>query len=275
MKIIYTTDLHGDIKKYEQLEKVAFDYEPDVVINGGDVLPHGNWGDQVKFITNELDDHFDYFENLDIDYIIQMGNDDFNCLDNFFRNCCWSHDNVYDIAQRCESIDNFDFIGMNNVLDYPFRLKDRCRLDNSDDNISPNQYGTALQSVRTEDNYVEIPNWEKCIHERLTLAEELALLPQPRPDSELIYIFHQPPAGVSLDVCYDGRCVGSQSVSEFLTNSNAQFTLHGHLHESYLKTGVWKAKIGNTIAVQPGQLENFTYVTIDTETEICERFEIK
>ena len=274
MKIIYTTDLHGDTNKYRQLEKVAFDFEADVVINGGDLLPHGNWGDQVKFITHELDNHFEYFENLGIDYIIQMGNDDMSCLDHFFRTHCWSYDHVYDIAQRRESIDDFDFIGLNLVLDYPFRLKDRCRFDNSDDNISPNQYGTALQSVSNKNNYEEIPDWEQCIHERLTLAEELALLPQPRPDSELIYIFHQPPAGVKLDVCYDLRTVGSQAVTEFLTNSTALYSLHGHIHENFKITGIWKVKIGNTIAVQPGQLENFTYVTIDTETGISERFEI-
>lgn len=273
MKIIYTTDLHGNMEKYQQLEKVASDFQPDVVINGGDVLPHENWGDQVKFITNELDDHFEYFENLGIDYIIQLANDDMSCLDHFFRTYCWSHDNVYDIAQRRESIDDFDFIGLNLVLDYPFRLKDRCRLDNANDTIGL-QYGTALQSIRNADNYEEIPDWEQCIYERLTLAEELALLPQPRPDSELIYIFHQPPAGASLDVCYDGRCVGSQAVSEFLINSNAQFALHGHIHESFAKTGVWKAQLGNTICIQPGQLENFTYVTIDTDTGISERFKI-
>ena len=273
MKIIYTTDLHGDINKYHQLEEVALDFGADVVVNGGDILPHGTWDNQAKFIDNQLIPHFNYFENVGIDYLVQFGNDDMGCLDTFFADTLHRYYNIYNVAQRQVMINDFDFIGLNLVLDYPFRLKDRCRLDNADDTIGL-QYGTALQSVRTEDNYVEIPNWEKCIHGRLTLAEELALLPQPRPNCNLIYIFHQPPAGVKLDVCYDLRTVGSQAVTEFLTKSNAQFALHGHIHESFAKTGMWKAQLGNTICIQPGQLENFTYVTIDTDTSISERFEI-
>jgi len=39
MKIVYTTDLHGEIWEYDRLLKAARDFQSDVVINGGDMLP--------------------------------------------------------------------------------------------------------------------------------------------------------------------------------------------------------------------------------------------
>ena len=271
MKIIYTTDLHGETDKYRQLEEVTSDFEADLVINGGDVLPHGTWGNQTQFITNQLASHFEFFDIAGINYLVQLGNDDMGCLDHFFQTWCWSYDYVYDTAQRLISIDEFDFIGMNYVLDYPFRLKDRCRLDGIADNKLPTQYGTALQSISNEKSFEEIDDWEQCIHGRLTLAEELRLLPQPRPDSELIYIFHQPPVDMGLDVCYDGREVGSMAVNEFLTCRDAKYSLHGHIHESPIMSGVWKTQLGNTECIQPGQLTGLTYVTIDTESGNVDR----
>ena len=275
MKIIYTTDLHGNRDKYRQLEEVSHDFGADVVINGGDVLPHGGSDIQVGFIIDQLAPHFEYFDQEGIDYLIQLGNDDMSCLDGFFRNQCWSYDHVYDTVAEPARIDNFDFIGMNLVRDYPFRLKDRCRLDGLDSNEElPNQYGSALVSIKSAEQYVEIEDWEGCIHSKCSIAEELCQLPQPRSDCELVYIFHQPPANMGLDVCYDGRQVGSDAVREFLRSSDAKYSLHGHIHESKKMTEVWKANLGNTQCIQPGQLEAFTYVTIDTDSGISEHFEI-
>jgi Icc-related predicted phosphoesterase len=43
-------------------------------------------------------------------------------------------------------------------------------------------------------------------------------------------------------------------------------SLHGHIHESPEVSGRWYAKLGRTICIQPGQLDEFTYVTIDLST---------
>ena len=43
-------------------------------------------------------------------------------------------------------------------------------------------------------------------------------------------------------------------------------SLHGHIHENYLLTSIWKAPIGNTWAIQPGQGgEHPVYCVIDTD----------
>ena len=49
------------------------------------------------------------------------------------------------------------------------------------------------------------------------------------------------------------------------------FSLHGHIHESPESSGRWLAQLGDTICIQPGQLEEFTYVTIDLSTMKFER----
>jgi len=42
MRVLFVTDLHGSKWKYERLFEVAKDFKANVVINGGDMLPHDN-----------------------------------------------------------------------------------------------------------------------------------------------------------------------------------------------------------------------------------------
>ena len=48
-------------------------------------------------------------------------------------------------------------------------------------------------------------------------------------------------------------------------------SLHGHIHESPEMSGVWKANLGKTICIQPGQIHRFTCAIIDTETREIQR----
>ena len=52
----------------------------------------------------------------------------------------------------------------------------------------------------------------------------------------------------------------------FFMKYQPKLSLHGHIHESPDVTGRWYAKLGRTICIQPGQLNEFTYVTIDLST---------
>ncbi len=53
MRALFVTDLHGSKWKYERLFEVAKDFQANVVINGGDMLPHNNEPfRQGEFITN-------------------------------------------------------------------------------------------------------------------------------------------------------------------------------------------------------------------------------
>ena len=90
-------------------------------------------------------------------------------------------------------------------------------------------------------------------------------MPKPNDMKKAVYVIHMPPAFVGLDVCWSGEKVGSEAIYKFIKNNQPLLTLHGHIHESFAKTGTWKARIGETISIQPGQLksEEIAYTLID------------
>jgi Icc-related predicted phosphoesterase len=50
-------------------------------------------------------------------------------------------------------------------------------------------------------------------------------------------------------------------------------TFHGHIHESPEMSGIWYAKVDDTLCIQPGQLMPLTYVIIDLQTMDCKRYQ--
>ena len=97
--------------------------------------------------------------------------------------------------------------------------------------------------------------------------------------SNTIYIFHNPPANLDLDVTQAGLKVGSKAEYAFLKENQPKLSLYGHIHESPDVSGKWYSRIGKTICIQPGQShqhENFlNYVLVDLETMNIERKIIK
>ena len=90
-----------------------------------------------------------------------------------------------------------------------------------------------------------------------------------------IYVIHMPPTRIGLDVCQNGNQVGSDAIYQFIEKKQPMLSLHGHIHESPSCSGVWNAKIGKTVCVQPGQMKAdlLTYVLIDLDNMKVERFE--
>lgn len=264
MRVLFTTDLHGSRWKYDRLFEVAEEFHADVVINGGDMLPKNNEPfRQGEFITDYLDNHFARFNSAGIYYLCYPGNDDLRIFDQLFEKTCDKYSNVFCLAQRKLEVGGYEFVGMNWVVDYPFRLKDRCRMD-TDDYIFQEQFGTGLLS--TPDGWQEIDDWFAYAKKLPTIEEELDRLVRPPDMAKSIYILHTPPYRLGLDRCYDGTEVGSKAVYNFLKKYQPKLSLHGHIHESPEVTGRWYAELGRTICIQPGQLDEFTYVTIDLST---------
>ena len=75
--------------------------------------------------------------------------------------------------------------------------------------------------------------------------------------------------------------VGSEAMTHFIQKHNPLLTLHGHIHESYEKTGEYKEIIGTTLCVQPGSNDyrkngklNFVLIDIrknDITTELYQK----
>jgi len=264
MKVLFVTDLHGCKWKYERLFEVANDFEVNIVINGGDMLPKDiDSFKQGEFIANYLDNYFARFNSVGIYYLCYPGNDDLRIFDEQFEDACNKYSFVVYLAQSKFEVGGYEFVGMNWVVDYPFRLKDRCRMD-TDYYTFQEQFGTGLLS--TPDGWQEIDDWFTCAKMLPTIEEELDLLVRPGDMAKSVYILHMPPYRLGLDKCYHGEEVGSKAIYNFLKKYQPKLSLHGHIHESPEVTGSWYAKLGRTICIQPGQLDEFTYVTIDLST---------
>ena len=267
MKILYTTDIHGVIWKYEQIFHEAKVQNVDLVINGGDMLPfRGNLLHQDQFIMTFLDEYFYRFESSKMYFLSQLGNDDLMIFDKLFQKVCDKYSYIFEIAQKTYQIESYEFIGMNWVIDLPFGLKDRARMDNDNFEI-PKQIGKAYLS--TLNGWKRVEDWALYIRSLPTIEEELSRLVKPVNLKNTIYIIHQPPSNLSLDVCQDGRKVGSNSIYQFLLKYQPLVSLHGHIHESPDISGKWYTKLKNTLTIQPGQSKQnedyliYVYLNLD------------
>ncbi len=273
MKVIFVTDLHGAEWKYGRLFSAARDLKADAVINAGDMLPKdGELFQQGKFISSFLKDHFSLFNSAGIYYLCYLGNDDLMIFDKVFEETCNQFSYIIPLAQRKFELNGYEFIGMNWIVDYPFRLKDRCRMDTKD-YVFQKQFGSGLLS--SHKGWKELDDWFVYAHSLSTIEKELSKLPRPVNIQNSIYLIHMPPSNLGLDKCYNGSEVGSHAIYDFIMKHQPKLTLHGHIHESPVMTGKWYAKISKTICIQPGQLDDFTYVTIDLDTMEFDRFREK
>ena len=271
MKLLYVTDLHGSQWKYDQILLTAKRLQVDGVVNGGDMLPKSsNLFAQGQFITDYLDRYFAQFDELGIYYLCILGNDDLRIFDQLFEDTCAKYPFIFSLAEKRVVIHDLEFIGFSWVVDYPFRLKDRCRMDTRDYRFQV-QMGTGLLS--TEAGWQEIPDWFSYANTLPTIADELTKLVNPQDASRSIYVIHMPPSRMGLDECGNGLNVGSQAVYDFVLAQQSMYAFHGHIHESPRVSGTWQAPLGSTICIQPGQLDPLTYVTINTESALVERHE--
>ena len=80
-----------------------------------------------------------------------------------------------------------------------------------------------------------------------------------------IWMVHQPPSGLGMDICFDGRQVGSPAVPKFIEKNRPMLGCSGHIHESpYQSGGRWMARVGRTVWAQPGQVgHKLHYVSLE------------
>lgn len=268
MKILYTTDLHGANHYYNLIWEKAKEYQVDMVINGADMLPKIKpiFKRQLKFMKFLENHYWPLFEKAGIHYLCCLGNDDLRIYDQAFDEVCDEFEFVHNIAQRKIQVADIEFIGFNLVADYPFELKDRCRMDH-DDFVFPRQFGPGcFSSDKNGGCWEDIEDWFSLARSLPTMEDELKALVRPENMKKAVYVIHMPPENLGLDVCANGDRPASKSVYNFLLDNQPMLSLHGHIHESYRRTGIWNVLLGETICVQPGQGgADPVYVIIDTD----------
>ena len=218
MKIIYATDLHGNVELYERVLNEASNPGIGALVLGGDITPFLGLGAmmvQRAFISDYLVPRLEKFAiGSGKPVFIMMGNDDFSINLDLLEKA--EANGILKIAHnKVVSLGRFSIAGYSFIAPTPFMLKD----------------------------------WEKSEDE---IATDLRRLSSKTDLGRTAFVFHMPPANTELDVLYNGSHAGSTAVLGFIKRKQPLLTLHGHIHESYEITGTWKQKIGRTISMNPG-----------------------
>lgn len=76
---------------------------------------------------------------------------------------------------------------------------------------------------------------------------------------------HSPPYGGKLDLTDANIKAGSKAIGKQIEKVQPILTLHGHIHESPLKSSCWIEKIGRTISINPGMGDKLQAVFIELD----------
>ncbi len=266
MRVVYTSDLHGNPDHYTQVLHLAAERGARAIILGGDLFPnshvprqglvlqrdfvHAVFGPWLRRIRTQ-------FRALKV-YAL-LGNEDWESTADLLVDLATAG-LFYPLHHQAWRINGGWLAGSSLVPITPFVAKDWDRLEGSEPE-PPFPAGGGLRSrhgMLGSTTLAELQNLP-------TIADELTLLTAQGEPAKTIYIFHSPPFGTTLDRLSDGRPVGSRAVRAFIERHQPPLTLHGHVHESPTVSGSYGDMIGRTICVNPGQTtERLHAVVFDT-----------
>ncbi|MCB1129548.1 MAG: metallophosphoesterase [Verrucomicrobiae bacterium] len=269
-RILITSDIHQAIPKWDQLIRTCELEKPDLILIAGDLLPKWQpWPEaQGPWLENEFPSILGRIRDASggAPVLTYFGNDDHHSwiglMDDLeARGLCIHMD------QRVFRSHGLVFAGMNRVRDYPFGYKHWVARDGDfiDHPVQfcfrkPEEFAAHRAHLLAEPS----------LGDRLdSLVSELA----PGEMNRSIWLIHQPPAGHGLDLLDNGEGCGSSDVLNFLQTHQPLLSCHGHIHESpHAPGGKWVAAVGETLAVQQGQIgRELHYVTLEIGEDLVAR----
>jgi len=260
MKILYTSDLHGDLRLYQELRALAESSSPDLIVLGGDLLPSfpptKRYEDMVPyqkvFVEQSLLPLFArIMETTAVKKILTIpGNWDLGYPFLFEPPL----EALVDLSQKAYRLENgYELIGYPFVPPTPFRPKDYERMDDPESPWPPQKNPSYIRSPEHPDQVTPVDPIVY-LRRRETIRIDLGNLPKPKHFKKVIYVMHSPPLGTQLDLTQGRKHVGSGSITAFIQENQPPVTLHGHIHESPEVSGNYIDRIGETLCINPGQL---------------------
>jgi Icc-related predicted phosphoesterase len=254
----FVADLHGSQERFRKLFGVIERETPAGVFLGGDLFPSGLGG------LLGIKGYQDFFEDIFAagfaalkkrlgprypSVFVIFGNDDARIEEERLaatgRRALWRY-----VHNRRTHWSGHTVYGYACVPPTPFLLKDWERYDVS-------RYLDPL-CIAPEEGCYSVPV-AKSVLKHATIQDDLRQLAGGEDLSKAIFLFHTPPYDTGLDrAALDGKKVdhvqldvhiGSIAVRRFIESRQPLLTLHGHVHESARITGVWKERIGETLAI--------------------------
>ena len=259
MKVLYTSDLHGEIHLYQELLTLAISSSAEIIALGGDLLPSvpptKRYEDMVPnqkaFINQFLSSFFKkVITTTSVKQIFLIpGNWDIG-YPYLFKEPL---EEIVDLDQRSYRLKNeYELIGYPFVPPTPFRPKDYEKMDDPEATWPPQKNPSYIRSSNQTDQLISIDPY-LYLRGRETIREDLNRLPRPLYHKKAIYIMHSPPFGTRLDFIQGGKSAGSRSIKIFIEENQPLLTLHGHIHESPELSGAYFDRIGETLSINPGQ----------------------
>ncbi|RJP25837.1 MAG: hypothetical protein C4529_00105 [Deltaproteobacteria bacterium] len=260
-RFVYACDVHGSVPHYDAILRMAREETARLVILGGDLFP--NEGDLVReqsgFIAGEFRAFLARCKNAGVMVVLIPGNDDVSANDDVLLEAVDASGCAVNVAGGIAEIFGWIFIGNDLVTDYPFLLKDRVRLDTGQEPVTRD----AVWSRKN--GYTRRIPWGPVAGKTSRLCVELDALPKVKEGRPWMFLCHAPPAGAELDVTYGKNRVGSVDVRAYIEKNAPAVSFHGHIHESpEMSGGTWKARIGDTFCVQPGQDRRAAVLVVGT-----------
>jgi Icc-related predicted phosphoesterase len=112
--------------------------------------------------------------------------------------------------------------------------------------------------MNEQGEFVPLENLVAYLSGKPSIGEELDRLRaalQPGEMERSVWMVHQPPTALGMDICGDGQRVGSPTVLKFIREHQPLLGCSGHIHESpHQPGGRWLARVGRTLWTQPGQI---------------------
>ncbi len=257
MQICFTSDLHGRVALYDQLERLIAAETPDVLLLGGDLFPDGNGADPAASQAAYVDDVFSariqtwtkLRPNLTIACI--LGNHDWLLTETHVARLRSSGALALLNGEKPLPINGVHFTGYARTPPTPHFVKDFERLDLPGDPLPQNGgsiwdvTSAAIRAVSSAEHFKR-PE---------ALAVDLQLFPMvPAP---WIFVCHAPPYATKLDrLPHLDAPIGSRAVRKFIETRSPICALHGHVHESPQVTGDYHDWVGQTLCINPGQTDD-------------------
>ena len=261
LRFMYTTDLHGDTGKYTEVLQRCKDYGIKILHLGSDLLPKGSGilGMQKKFINGYLKEFYRECTAAGITLLAFFGNDDIYSRKKYFK----KYSTLLD--ENPVELSGYTFSAYGYVPDYPFTMKTACKTDH-DGWQCPDEYLGDPVEVTATGEFEEILDIKTYFKNKGTIENDLKAL---QGGSKAIVAIHCPPQGVNLDVCHNGRRVGSKAIYDWTLKNQPLCLLTGHIHESPKMTGIWQSYIKDTLVIQPGQFEHdkVSYVIVEIDQD--------
>jgi uncharacterized protein len=270
VKLVYSSDLHGQIELYRELLELARAEAAAALILGGDLLPHTTRREtaiatQRAFVADALAPLLRRFvAGAPGPRIYAIpGNDDWAGGYAAVAGLA-AKGLLIDLHGRSVELAPGTWLAGSGLIGLtPFAIKDYERLDTAD--TPPSPFGMALGSAG--DTVVPLARAE--LLGRPTLADELERLAALSDPRRTIYALHVPPRATQLDRRTGGTPIGSVAVAEFIQRHAPPLTLHGHVHESPEVSGGWIERIGATIAINPGQGQRGLHAVVVDSADVA------